>query len=98
MKKVIMTIFMSLGLLVAVTTGVATSGESNTVMPEKKPFTLDLKTKANSVQNWIESRPDAVQNWVADTKEFQKNQWAEGKQQTADNWAKIKFFFLGESN
>jgi len=50
-----MTVFLSVGLLIAVTTGV--NSNENTVLPEKKPVTLDLKNKINSVNNWLNSRP-----------------------------------------
>ena len=59
MYKVMMSVFLAVGLLIAVTTGVANSNE-NTQLPEKKPFTLALKSKVNSVNDWLNSRPDAV--------------------------------------
>ena len=57
MYKVMMSVFLAVGLLIAVTTGIANSNE-NTVLPEKKPFTLALKSKVNSVNDWLNSRPD----------------------------------------
>ena len=96
MYKVIMTVFLSVGLLIAVTTGVNSS--ENTVLPEKKPVTLDLKNKINSVNNWLNSRPEAVNNWVEENKEYQKNSWAEGKAQLVRNKNSILYFFLGEQN
>ncbi len=89
-----MTVFLSIGLLMLVTTGV--SSNENTVLPEKKPFTLNLKSKINSANSWLNSRPDAVNNWVEDTKEFQKNNWAEGKAQLVKNKNQILYFFLGD--
>ena len=44
MYKVMMSVFLAVGLLIAVTTGVANSNE-NTVLPEKKPLHLHLKAK-----------------------------------------------------
>ena len=95
MYKVMMSVFLAVGLLIAVTTGVANSNE-NTVLPEKKPFTLALKSKVNSVNDWLNSRPDVVNNWVEETKEYQKNSWAEGKAQLIRNKNSIMYFFLGE--
>lgn len=77
------------------TTGVLANG-TNQIVPKEKPFSLQLKSKANSVQEWIASRPDAINTFVEETKEYQAEQWAKGKDQTANNWKKIKYFFLGD--
>ena len=66
------------------------------VLPQKKPVTMNLKAKAETVQNWLASRPDAVSTWVEDTKEYQEEKWSESKTQTASNIKKIRYFFLGE--
>ena len=55
---------------------IATKGvaNDNVIVPEKKPATLNLKAKAETVQNWLASRPDAVSTWVEDAKEYQEQQ------------------------
>ena len=77
---------------------IATKGvaNDNVIVPEKKPATLNLKAKAETVQNWLASRPDAVSTWVEDAKEYQEQQWSEGKTQTTNNIKKLRHFFLGE--
>lgn len=89
---IIVTITLVFAVLVT-TQGVA---DEHQVLPEKKPVTMNLKAKAETVQNWLASRPDAVSTWVEDTKEYQVEKWSEGKTQTTSNIKKIRYFFLGE--
>jgi len=93
-KKVITAIVLAItvGFVLLVTT---MPTKANDVLPEKKPFSLELKSKANTIQNWVATRPDAINNFVEESKEYQADQWAKGKEQTANNWKKIKYFFLG---
>jgi hypothetical protein len=93
-KKVISAIVLAItvGFVLLVTT---MPTKANDVLPENKPFSLELKSKADAVQNWVASRPDAINNFVEESKEYQADQWAKGKEQTANNWKKIKYFFLG---
>ena len=94
-KKLILILFVAItaGFVLLVTT---VPTKANEILPEKKPFSLQLQSKATAVQNWVASRPDAINNFVEESKEYQKEQWAKGKEQTANNWKKIKYFFLGD--
>ena len=93
---VIITVITILFTVLVTTQGVA--NETETIVPQKKPFTLNLTAKSKAVQNWMTTRPEALSTWVEETKEYQKDQWSQGKKQTTDNINKIKFFFLGANS
>ena len=68
------------------------------VLPKKKPLTVELQTKINSVGTWINERPEVLSNWATneweETKEFQKKSWEQGKDQLARNFQQIKNIFV----
>ena len=91
------------GTIVAVITAlflilVTTNSGAEEVLPKKKPFTVELQTKINSVGTWINERPEVLSNWATneweETKEFQKKGWEQGKDQLARNFQQIKNFFV----
>ena len=83
-------------LLVSQTSVLA--NETKTIEPKEKPYSLQLRSKATAVQNWVQERPDAFNKWLDETKKYQAENWQKGKEQNAKNLAKIKYFFLGDNS
>ena len=103
MKKAVYIItILVIGVLVGIVfNNNAAADETNTVLPEKKPVSIQLQTKLNSFGTWLNERPEAIGNWATneweDIKQFQKANWQSGKEQTAKNFEKIKSFLVDKT-
>lgn len=78
-------------------TGFAYGSETNNVIPQKKPLSIEVQEKVQSINKWLQERPTAISNWATnewnETKEFQKKSWANGKEQFARNKVQVGNFF-----
>jgi len=102
-KAVYIITILVIGVLVGIVfNNNAAADETNTVLPEKKPVSIQLQTKLNSFGTWLNERPQAIGNWATneweDIKQFQKANWQSGKEQTARNFEKIKSFLVDKTN
>lgn len=101
-KAVYIITILVIGVLVGIVlNNNAAADETNTVLPEKKPVSIQLQTKLNSFGTWLNERPEAIGNWATnewkDIKQFQKTNWQSGKEQTAKNFEKIKSFLVDKT-
>jgi len=99
--KTILTIVIGITVAFLILVANAYAEETNTVLPEKKPVSIQLQTKLNSFGTWLNERPQAIGNWATneweDIKQFQKTNWQSGKEQTAKNFEKIKSFLVDKT-
>lgn len=102
-KAVYIITILVIGVLVGIVfNNNAAANETNTVLPEKKPVSIQLQTKLNSFGSWLNDRPEAIGNWATneweEIKQFQKTNWQSGKEQTAKNFEKIKSFLVDKTS
>ena len=102
-KAVIVITILLVGIFFGLVNKAGANEQSNQVIPEKKPVSIQLQTTLNSIGNdvqglikWIGERPDAINNGLAnewqDIKEYQAQAWKDGKEQNTKNFNKIKSF------
>ena len=81
---------------------VTTQTQAEEVLPQKKPLSIELQTKINSMGTWLNERPEVIGNWATnewtEIKEYQKSNWQQGKDQLARNFQQIKSFLVDKTS